>query len=67
MLLITADFQHEKLRLTEVFQAASQDLYQAQQAAQGAEGGQDAAGGADAGAEADDVTDVEFEEVEDKA
>jgi molecular chaperone DnaK len=54
-------------KLTEVFQAASQDLYQAQQAAQGAEGGQGPAGDANAGSEADDVTDVEFEEVEDKA
>ena len=48
------------------WQAASQDIYQAQQEAQGGEGaapGGDQNGASDSG---DDVTDVEFEEVDDK-
>ncbi len=51
-------------KLTQVFQAASQDIYQAQQA-QGnpAEGATDQNAN---GEEVEDVTDVEFEEVEDK-
>ncbi len=49
-------------QLTEAWNAASQDIYQAQQATAGA----DAATGGDAGsaATADDVEDVEFEEVD---
>ena len=53
-------------KLNEVFQAASQDMYNAA----GAEGGAGPEGGADAGADAgnpeDEVTDVDFEEVEEK-
>jgi len=56
--------------LNNAWQAASQDIYQATQQAQQEQG--DAAGAADGGqttgdgnAEGDDVTDVEFEEVED--
>ena len=48
------------------WQAASQDIYQAQQEAQGGEGtaqGEDQNGASDSG---DNVTDVEFEEVDDK-
>jgi molecular chaperone DnaK len=53
-------------KLTQVFQAASQDLYQAQQAQNGG-AAQDPAETAEGGAEgAEDVEDVEFEEVEDK-
>lgn len=48
-------------KLNEVFQAASQEMYAAQQAA-GAQGGADA-GAADAASD-DEVTDVDFEEVE---
>ena len=48
-------------KLNEVFQAASQEMYAAQQAA-GAQSGADA-GAADAGSD-DEVTDVDFEEVE---
>jgi molecular chaperone DnaK len=47
------------------WQAASQDIYQAQQGAPGADQGGPSAGGGSAGS-ADDVTDVEFEEVSDK-
>lgn len=50
------------------WQAASQDIYQAQQEGQGGEGstqeGGDQSGASDEGG--DDVTDVEFEEVDDK-
>jgi len=46
------------------WQAASQDIYQAQQGAPGADQGGPSAGGSAGGA--DDVTDVEFEEVSDK-
>ena len=59
--------------LNAAWTAASQDLYAAQQeAGAGAEGGADAGAGdqASAGegnAESDDVQDVEFEEVDDKA
>jgi len=53
-------------KLTAAWNAASQDIYQAQQEA----GGADATAGADAGGaatdEADDVQDVEFEEVDGK-
>lgn len=50
-------------KLNNVFQAASQDMYNAANA-EGAQGG---AGAQDAGASADEeVTDVDFEEVEDK-
>jgi len=57
-------------KLNAAWQAASQDIYAAQQAAGGAEGATadagagDAAGGAGAD-DAEDVTDVEFEEVDD--
>ncbi len=58
--------------LNDAWTAASQDIYQAQQAAgdtasaqDGASGAGDAAG-SDGASEADDVTDVEFEEVDDK-
>jgi molecular chaperone DnaK len=52
-------------KLNEVFQAASQEMYAAQQAAGGAEGaGADAS--ADAGNAEDEVTDVDFEEVEEE-
>ncbi|MCB0402135.1 MAG: molecular chaperone DnaK [Flavobacteriales bacterium] len=47
-------------KLNTVFQAASQEMYNAQQQA-GAEGASDA--GANAGASGDEVTDVDFEEV----
>ncbi len=52
-------------QLTQAFQAASQDIAAAQQAQAG--GAQDASNGsAEPDADAEDVTDVEFEEVEDK-
>ena len=50
-------------KLNQVFQAASQEMYNAQQQAGGAEGPE--AGAADAGSADDEVTDVDFEEVED--
>ena len=55
-------------KLTAAWNAASQDMYQAQAdgAAAGADPGAGAGGGADAGSGADDVQDVEFEEVEGK-
>jgi molecular chaperone DnaK len=50
-------------KLNEVFQAASQDMYNAANA----EGGDAGAGADDAGAGAEDeVTDVDFEEVDEK-
>lgn len=49
--------------LNDAFMAASQDIYAAQQAAGG---GEQASAGAQQSAPADDITDVEFEEVEDK-
>jgi molecular chaperone DnaK len=54
-------------KLNEVWQAASQHIYQAQQDAQNAGGaaGADAGAGADAAAD-DEVTDVDYEEVDDK-
>lgn len=55
--------------MNNAWQAASQDIYQAQQNAGGQEGGaQDFAGNAGTGSTSatDDVTDVEFEEVGDK-
>jgi molecular chaperone DnaK len=48
-------------RLNNVFQAASQDMYNA-----GNAGGEQAQGAENAGNPADEVTDVDFEEVEDK-
>jgi molecular chaperone DnaK len=48
--------------LNDAFMAASQDIYAAQQAA----GGEQASAGGQQSAPADDITDVEFEEVEDK-
>ena len=53
-------------KLNEVFQAASQEMYQGQQAQGGAEQGE-AAGGETSGESGDDseVTDVDFEEVND--
>ena len=53
--------------LNAAWQNASQEIYQAQQEAQGAQPGADAgAAGAEAGASGDgDVSDVEFEEVDD--
>ena len=49
-------------RLNNVFQAASQDMYNA-----GNAGGEQAQGASnDGGNPADEVTDVDFEEVEDK-
>lgn len=57
-------------KLNTAWQAASQEIYQAQQEAGGAQAGPDANadanGAGDAGANADDVTDVEYEEVDDK-
>ncbi len=53
-------------QLNEAWQAASQDIYNATQQAEGAQGGAEQAQGGD-GAESaggDDVTDVEFEEVD---
>jgi len=53
-------------KLNEAWQAASQDIYNATQQAEGAQGGAEQAQGGD-GAESsggDDVTDVEFEEVD---
>ena len=54
--------------LNTVWQAASQEIYQAQQAAEGAGAPGPDAGAADAGSAegADDVADVEYEEVDDK-
>jgi molecular chaperone DnaK len=49
--------------LNDAFMAASQDIYAAQQAAGG---GEQASAGGQQSAPADDITDVEFEEVEDK-
>ncbi len=56
-------------QLNEAWAAASQEIYQAQQEAGGAEAGADAGGSNGASAEDDDsedVTDVEFEEVDDE-
>ncbi|MEZ4951221.1 MAG: Hsp70 family protein [Saprospiraceae bacterium] len=50
--------------LSTAWQAASQDMYNATQGQPNAEGGQDA--GAGDGTQGEDVTDVEFEEVNDK-
>jgi molecular chaperone DnaK len=50
-------------KLNEVFQAASQDMYNASNAEGGAQGD---AGDAGAGAAEDEVTDVDFEEVNEK-
>ncbi len=56
--------------LNAAWQAASQDIYQAQQQAGSSNGGPDASAAADdtktEDADAEDVTDVEYEEVEDK-
>jgi len=54
-------------KMNEVWQAASQEMYQAAQEAQGDAGAQaDSNGTSDSSEGADDVTDVEFEEVDDK-
>lgn len=56
-----------KEKVTQTFQAASQQIYQAQQEAQSNAGATAEAGDTSDTAEAkDDVTDVEFEEVDDK-
>lgn len=56
-----------KEKVTQTFQAASQQIYQAQQEAQANAGATAEAGDTSDTAEAkDDVTDVEFEEVDDK-
>ncbi len=54
--------------LNEKWQAASQEIYQAQQAAGDTEGGAESSGdaGQTGGEAADDVSDVEYEEVDDK-
>jgi molecular chaperone DnaK len=52
--------------LNNAWTAASQDLYQAQQTAGGTEGSADNGSTASNDEGAEDVTDVEFEEVEDK-
>ncbi|GAB5538002.1 MAG: molecular chaperone DnaK [Salibacteraceae bacterium] len=53
-------------KLNTVFQAASQEMYEASQAAGGAEGSAEGQAGADEGATEDaEVTDVDFEEVND--
>ncbi len=57
--------------LNTAWQATSQDIYQAQQQAGGQEGptadaGADAASASDGATESNDVTDVEYEEVDDK-
>jgi len=49
--------------MNNAWQAASQDIYQAQQQAGGAEPQEGPAGNQGGNAKADDVTDVEFEEV----
>lgn len=53
-------------KLNEVFQAASQDMYNAANAGGDAGGAGAGANAGDAGATEDEVTDVDFEEVEDK-
>lgn len=53
-------------KLNDVFQAASQDMYNAANAGGGAEGANAGAGGADASGAGDEVTDVDFEEVDEK-
>ncbi|MDG1296688.1 MAG: Hsp70 family protein, partial [Saprospiraceae bacterium] len=56
-----------KEKVTQTFQAASQQIYQAQQEAQANAGATEASDAAeDSSDEKDDVTDVEFEEVDDK-
>jgi molecular chaperone DnaK len=53
--------------LNNAWQAASQEMYQAAQGDQGAQGADNGAGHTDSGtSDADDVTDVEYEEVDDK-
>lgn len=60
-----AKLDAETERLNQAWQAASQDIYQAQQAAEG--GGANGSDGADSSSSAtEDVTDVEYEEVDDK-
>lgn len=53
-------------KLNELFQAASQDMYNAANAEGGAQGGAEDAGGAAGGNPEDEVTDVDFEEVDEK-
>ena len=52
-------------KMNTAWQAASQDIYQASQDAQ-ANNGADASAAGDAGSNSEEVTDVEFEEVDDK-
>ncbi len=52
--------------LNNAWQAASQEIYQATAGQPGAEGAGEPAAEAEAGAEGDNVSDVEFEEVDDK-
>lgn len=59
-----AKLDAETERLNQAWQAASQDLYQAQQNAAGGANGN--AGSTDSSTTAEDVTDVEYEEVDDK-
>ncbi|HRW75076.1 MAG TPA: Hsp70 family protein, partial [Saprospiraceae bacterium] len=59
-----AKLDAETERLNQAWQAASQDLYQAQQNAAGGANGN--AGSTDSSTAAEDVTDVEYEEVDDK-
>ncbi|MEZ5030010.1 MAG: molecular chaperone DnaK [Saprospiraceae bacterium] len=59
-----AKLEAETERLNQAWQAASQDLYQAQQNAAGGANGN--AGSTDSSTAAEDVTDVEYEEVDDK-
>ena len=58
-----ATIQSTSKALNDAFMAASQDIYNAQQAAGG---GEQAGGQQTSNASADDITDVEFEEVQDK-
>ncbi len=59
-----AKMDAETERLNQAWQAASQDIYQAQQGAEGAANGSDAAD--ESSTPTEDVTDVEYEEVDDK-
>jgi len=59
-----ANLQAAMDKLNEVFQSASQDMYNAANAQGGASDNQ--AGGNDSGSTTDEVTDVDFEEVKDK-
>lgn len=61
-----AEIKRTTEELNTAWMAASQEIYQATQGADGAEGAPTNDGAASAGNTADDVTDVEFEEVDDK-